>query len=183
MPKKKKPWQTYEEVATYLLNQFAEHFSLECVEGKQSVPGNKSGTNYEIDAKGVMKNGEGFLVVECRRYTTSRLNQEKMGGLAWRIHQDIGAQGGIIVNPLELQIGAKKVAACENIHHVILDQNSTTSQYVLRFLNKVFVGITASVGVSAEMRRRVFSQDEMKVINARPQSEREAFMKNFWENL
>lgn len=177
-----KSWESYEEVATYLLNQFAEHFGLEYVEGKQSVPGNKSGTSWNIEAKGVAENGEGLLIVECRRYTTSRLDQESIGGLAWRI-QDIGAQGGIIVSPLELQIGAKKVAACENIHHVILDQNSTTSQYVLRFLNKVFVGITASVGVSAEMRRRVFSQDEMKVINAMPQSEREEIMKNFWENL
>ena len=177
-----KSWQSYEEVATYLLNEFAEHFGLECVEGKQSVPGNKSGTNWNIEAKGVAENGEGFLIVECRRYTTSRLDQESIGGLAWRI-QDTGAQGGIVVSPLELQAGAKKVAACANIHHVILDPSSTTNQYVLRFLKKVFVGITASVGISAEVRTGFLSPDEMKVINAMPQSEREEFMKNFLENL
>ncbi len=177
-----KSWQSYEEVATYLLNQFAEHFGLECVEGKQSVPGNKSGTNWNIEAKGVAKNGEGFLIVECRRYTTSRLDQESIGGLAWRI-QDTGAQGGIVVSPLELQAGAKKVAACTNIHHVILDPSSTTNHYILRFLKKVFVGAAASVGISAEARIGFLTPDETKAMKAMSTSEREEFMKNFMENL
>ncbi|WP_417915997.1 restriction endonuclease [Candidatus Electronema sp. JC] len=177
----KKSWQTYEEVVTYLLNKFAEHFGLECVEGKQHVPGT-CGTDWEIDAKGVAKNGDGFLIVECRRYTTSRLDQESVAGLAFRI-QDTGAQGGFVVTPLDLQEGAKKVAAHENIHHVILDPNSTTNQYVLRFLKKVFVGVTASVGISAEARVGFISPEETKIINAMPQAEREAFMENFMENL
>lgn len=178
---KKKAWESYEEVATYLLNEFAEHFGLECVEGKQSVPGKKTGTDWELDAKGVAKNGEGFLVVECK-HRKGRLNQAIISSLAYSI-QDTGAQGGIVVTPIDLQKGAKKIAAHENIHHVILDPNSTKNQYVLRFLKKVFVGVTASVGISAEARVGFISPEETKIINAIPQSEREAFMKNFWENL
>jgi hypothetical protein len=34
-----KQWGTYEEVAQYLLNVFATHFSLGHVEGKQVIPG------------------------------------------------------------------------------------------------------------------------------------------------
>ena len=175
-----KSWQSYEEVTTYLLNQFAEHFGLECVEGKQLVPGT-SGTDWEIDAKGVAKNGEGFLIVECK-HRKCRLNQAILGSLAYSI-QDTGAQGGIVVTPIDLQKGAKKIAAHENIHHVILDPNSTKNQYVLRFLKKVFVGVTASVGISAEARVGFISPEETKIINAMPQAEREAFMKNFLENL
>jgi hypothetical protein len=52
-----KPWRTYEEVAQYLLNEFAAHFGLGHVEGKQVVPG-QSGADWEIDAKGVAVNGE-----------------------------------------------------------------------------------------------------------------------------
>lgn len=79
-----KPWEIYEQVAQYLLNRFANHFNLGCVEGKQIVPG-RSGAKWEIDAKGIKVDGEGFVVVECRRYTTKRLSQEEVAGLAFRI--------------------------------------------------------------------------------------------------
>lgn len=141
-----KTWNTYEEVAQYLLNQFAEYFELGRVEGKQIVPG-KSGTEWEIDAKGVKADGEGFLIVECRRYTKSRLNQESMAALAFRI-QDTGAQGGIMVSPLDLQMGAKKVATYSKVQHATLDPKSTTSDYVMRFLKQVFVGVSETVGVT-----------------------------------
>ena len=64
-------WQSYEEVATYLLNQFASEFGLSKVEGKQSVLGLRSQTNWEIDAKGIREGNEGFVIIECRRYETS----------------------------------------------------------------------------------------------------------------
>lgn len=139
-------WKSFEQVAQYLLNQFAEHFKLGRVEGKQIVPG-ESGTEWEIDAKGVRSDGEGFIVIECRRYTKSRLNQESMAALAFRI-QDTGAQGGIVVSPLELQSGAKKVAAYSNVQHVTLDSKSTTSDYMMWFINQIFVGISDTVTVS-----------------------------------
>jgi hypothetical protein len=68
-----KEWQTYEKVAQYLLDRFRETFKLECVEGKQKIPGRCSGTSWEIDAKGILEEGSGFLIIECRRYTTSKL--------------------------------------------------------------------------------------------------------------
>jgi hypothetical protein len=125
-------WRTYEEVAQHLLNEFAVQFGLGHVEGKQIVPG-ESGAGWEIDAKGVAVNGEGFVIIECRRHTTSKLAQESVAGLAYRI-TDTGASGGILVAPLDLQSGAKKVAGHSNIQHVILDPSSTTKEYVLCFL-------------------------------------------------
>jgi hypothetical protein len=132
MKNKNTKWGSYEALAQHLLDQFAVNFNLGKVEGKQVVPGN-SGISWEIDAKGILKDGEGFIVVECRRYTNSRLNQEDVGALAFRI-QDAGAQGGIIVSPLELQSGAKKIAEYSNISHVILSPDSTTRDYLLKFL-------------------------------------------------
>jgi hypothetical protein len=140
-----KAWKSYEEVAQYLLNQFAEHFKLGKVEGEQIIPG-ESGTKWQIEAKGVKDGEEGFIIVECRRYTKSRLSQESMAALAYRI-QDTGAQGGITVSPFEPQSGAKKVAAHSNIQHVILDPKSTTSDYMMRFLNEIFLGISDRVTV------------------------------------
>jgi hypothetical protein len=154
--KRKKPakhWESYEKVAQFLLNRFAEHFKLGRVEDKQIVPG-KSGTVWKIDAKGVKVGGEGFLVVECRRYTKSRLNQKNLAALAYVI-QDTGAEGGITVSPLDLQRGAKIIAANANVQHVILDQNSTTSDYVMRFLNQFFIAFSESVELTENIQIKV----------------------------
>jgi hypothetical protein len=137
-------WEKYEEVAAYLLDQFATEFGLDRVDGKQEIIGQRSGTTWEIDAKGVRQGNTGFMIVECRRYTTSRQNQERVGALAYRII-DVGAAGGIIVSPLGLQDGAEKVATAENIVSAQLDENSTRHEYVLRFLNKIMVGLADSV--------------------------------------
>lgn len=134
-------WESYEQVAQFLLDQIAEHFDLVHVEGKQKIVGKRSGTTYEIDGKGIAKGGEGFVILECRRYTTSRLKQEHMEAIAYRI-RDTGAKGGIIVSPLGLQEGARKIAEAENLISVRLGENSTTTNYILGFLNKIFVGVS-----------------------------------------
>jgi len=142
--KRKKPsgatkWKSYEEVGTYLLNQFAAEFGLDHLEGKQKVSGKRSGTSWEIDAKGVRLGNEGFVIVEFRRHTTSGQSQEKVGGLAYRII-DTGAEGGIIVSPLGPQEGAAKVAAAEKVVPVTLNENCNRLEYVMRILNQIMIG-------------------------------------------
>jgi hypothetical protein len=114
MAEQPKLWRTYEEVATYLLNEMAEEFGLEKVEADKTVIGLRSGTKWRIEAQGIADDGDKFVIIECRRYPRSRLDQESVGGLAYRI-SDSGAFGGILVSPLALQEGAAKVAAAENI--------------------------------------------------------------------
>jgi hypothetical protein len=149
-------WETYEDVTVYILDQIASNLGLERVEGKQHVYGSRSSTNWEIDGRGVQIDGEGFVIIECRRYTTSKQNQERVGGLAYRII-DTGASGGILVSPLGFQEGAKKIAAAEGIQEVFMDATSTRSDYVLKFLNHIFAGIsltaTATVTATAEVIR------------------------------
>lgn len=144
MPEKQ--WTTYEEVAAYLLDQFAEHFGLGRFEGKQVVAG-ESGTEWEIDAKGCAADGGHFIVVECKRHTKTGISQAITAALAWSI-QDVGASGGILVSPIGLQEGARKVASKAGIVEVVLDQNSTTSDYVLKFLNQVCLGFSDSVNLN-----------------------------------
>ena len=145
-----KSWETYEEVAAYLLNQFKDELGLFSVEGKQKVDGVLSGTEFKIDAKGVREGNGGFIIVECRQYTSSKQSQEKIGGLAWRII-DTGAEGGIIVSPLGLQKGAKKIAAITNIMDVHLTANSTPSEFLMQFLNKLMLGTTDNIVLSDEI--------------------------------
>jgi hypothetical protein len=134
-------WRNYEEVAQYLLDQMAAHFGLGRVEGKQLLAG-VSGASWEIDAKGVQENDQGFVIIECRRHTTQGLPQEQIAALAFRI-QDTGAVEGIIVSPLPLQSGARKVAASQRIQEVQLSPDSTTTDYVLRLLQRAFIGVSS----------------------------------------
>ena len=141
-----KQWRTYEEVAAEILDRLREELGLSAVEGKQSIPG-LSGTEWELDAKGIKHGSEAFVIVECRRHTTSRIKQEAIAALAFRI-QDTGAAGGFMVSPLGFQEGAQKVAASANIHSVILNAGATPQQFALSFLGNLFVGLT---GVEARV--------------------------------
>ncbi len=147
-----KKWESYEQVATYLLNQCSKEFGLTRVEGKQLIKGLRTGTNWNIDAKGIKeKENEAFVIIECRRYITTKQNQEHLGGLAYRII-DTGASGGIIVSPIGNQKGAKKIASAENIIEVQLDPHSTPDDFVMKFFDKLKIGRTSSscVGAKAE---------------------------------
>ncbi len=132
-------WISYEQVAAFLLGEFAREFGLEYVEEKQRITGLRTGTTWQVDGKGVKEHGAGFVIVECRRHTTLKQSQERVAALAYRI-DDTGAAGGIIVSPLGLQEGAKRVAAAANIISVQLNQNCNNREFVLAFLEKVMIG-------------------------------------------
>ena len=84
--------------------------------------------------------------------------KEQVAGLAYRI-QDTGADGAILVSPLGVQKGAALVAARENIHIVQLDGESSTADYLMKFLEKTMIGASlemnaeASISFSAEVIR------------------------------
>jgi len=143
-------WQSYEEVATFLLNELASELGLDRVEGKQRLPGLRSGTSWVIDGKGVRAGNEALIIVECRRHTTSRQKQEHLGALSYRI-LDTGAAGGIIVTPLGLQDGAAKIASAEGITPVLLSADATRTDYILGFLKKLFAGVSDRVTVTEKV--------------------------------
>ncbi len=146
----KQSWKSYEDVARYFLNHFRQEFGLERVDPKQKIAGS-SGTSWEIDAKGVCEgDNSAIMLVECRQHRSKPLNQEAVGGLAYRII-DTRAAGGIIVSPLPLQDGAKKVAEANQIVHVRLGPDSTPENFAISFFNKVFVGLTERLTISEQV--------------------------------
>lgn len=144
--KRGKAWADYEEVARYVLQQVGKRFGLADVEGKQKVTGRQSGTDWEIDAKGVQDGDEMIVLVECRRYK-KRLTQEALAAVAYRI-LDTGAAGGITVSPLPLQKGAAKVAEASNIKHVQLRPASTRELWVAEIGTVIHVGITDTINAT-----------------------------------
>jgi hypothetical protein len=158
MTEQPQTWETYEQVAVHIMNRIAAYLGLERVEGKQSVYGSRSGTDWEIDGKGVRVGDEGFVIIECRRYTKDRQKQEQVAALAYRI-QDTGASGAIVVSPLGFQEGAKKVAAAENIHEFFMGPDCTSTDYAVKFLNKVFIGATGHIKVTGHATLSVVGPD------------------------
>jgi len=126
-----------------------EHCSeqIQNMECKQNVVGTRSGTSWQIDAKGVRAADGGFMIVECKRWIKNKHPQDTVGCLAYRII-DTGAIGGIVVSPLGLQEGGQKVAAAENIFEVHMDENSTRNCFVIHFLRKFMVGCTHYLSIS-----------------------------------
>ena len=148
--KRSADWKIYEDVAKTILNNLASEFKLSNVEGKQLVDGIQSGTKWEIDAKGILENGSGFLVIECRRNTTSKQSQDKIGSLAYKII-DTAAVGGIMISAIGVQKGGQLVANAAKIIHMQLDKESTPLDYCLQFLNRIFIGHTESVNATDSM--------------------------------
>ena len=158
-PKAQKAWRTYEEVAAYLLNRFAKEFGLKFVEGKQKIQGRQTDTTWEIDAKGVAEGNQGFFIVECRRYPNpkSKQSQKDLGALAFSII-DSGAVGGIIVSPFGIQKGAAKIAAAKNIISVKLTADSTPTEFVIQFFDKLCLGLTGKITVTGRFSPRLFRE-------------------------
>jgi hypothetical protein len=154
-------WKSYEDLATYLLGQWADQFGLKRVERGGKIIGLRSGTEYSLDAKGFIKDGEGFLIIECRRYLRSKQKQEQMGGLAYRII-DTGAKGGFLVSPLGLQNGAKLIATAENIQEVLLGPESTTTDHVISFLNKILISKSIPIASGVRLVISFMSLDDEK---------------------
>lgn len=144
-------WKKYEAASRKIIQILCDEFGIASVQGETKLIG-KCGTEWSVEGTATLINGEGFLVLECRRYKTKRLNQEALGGLAYRI-QDTGAAGGIIVSPLPLQKGAQYIAEAENIIPIQIESWSTAEYYLAKILGKTFRGIGVKDSIfSAQVR-------------------------------
>jgi len=139
-------WLTYEQAARSVVAHLRRALGVNQVNGKQSIAG-LSGANWEFDAVARHENDARLLLIEARRYTTSRLKQEHLAAFAFRI-QDVGAAGGIIATPLPLQEGAAKVAASANILHLQLSADSTPEVYLAQYMGQSYRGFTVEESLS-----------------------------------
>ncbi len=105
----------------------------------------KTGTLWEIDATAYLESTGGKILVECRRHTTSKIDQEQVGGLVFRI-EDTGAEGGLVVAPIGYQEGARVVAKAKKVTLATLNADATEEGYILKVAEKIFHGVTGKGG-------------------------------------
>jgi hypothetical protein len=143
MSSKVQTWRSYEELARHVLLHFGDLLGISEAEAKQRLMG-KTGAEWEIDAKGVMTGGRGFLVIECKERSTARLNQAAIGSLAFTV-EDVGAAGAIIVTNTGLQEGAGKVAKHHDFKIVYLPKDGTFEEFFASCGNYLLRGVSERV--------------------------------------
>ena len=144
-------WSIYEDAARAAIMSLRRELGLVSVGGKAKAAGN-SGATWELDARAWQDESGRFLLVEARRYRRSRLKQEDIAAVAFRVH-DLGANGAIVVSPLPMQEGAKLVASHAHIEHIQLTAESTPELYLAEYMGQRYhgVAITDSLSVSATL--------------------------------
>lgn len=135
----------YEKAAAFVLNHFKEHFGLASVQGKQKLDG-ESGTDWEVDAKGVRADGKSFVIVECKRYPKKRINQGVMAHAVYSA-KDVGAAGLITVSPLDPQKGAAILAKHEQVVHMTLNADATPQSFAAGFFETLFAASSLNMFV------------------------------------
>lgn len=163
MLEKQPDWQKYENYTVNILNDervrdhIKNYFDLPGFEvhPKRKFKGRKTQTIWEIDGHGYDKNGQ-FILLECKQYSSKTVTQSTVAAFAYAI-RDIGADRGIIITTLGLQIGAKRVAEAEWIGLVTLSYSSTDKNFFIRFSNAkgyghavgAFTDVFGSIGISS----------------------------------
>lgn len=142
---KRRLWSNYEDLSRYVLEQLRGRLGLAAVEQKQLLHGVDSGTDWEVDAKCIRDGDAAILIVECRRYK-SRLTQEALAAVAYRI-RDTRAAGGFTVSPMKLQKGAKKVADASGVLHIQLSADSTPNAWFAQIEDVFHVGFVDTMNV------------------------------------
>jgi hypothetical protein len=125
---------------------FAEMLGISKVEAKQRLAG-ASGTKWEVDAKGVLVDGHGFLVVECKERSNKKIDQAVVASLAFQV-DDVGAQGAVIVTSIGLQKGAEIIARHKGFHLVYLPKDGTFEQFFASCGNHLFQKVSDQVNVN-----------------------------------
>ena len=154
-----KLWESYEDAFRAILERHKEFFGLDAVEpGPGKVP-SESGYVYNVEVIGYAKGDHKAVLFECRRRTTRNLEPKDAGEFAYRI-ESTGAKKGYFVTPLEhgLSGGAKTISAYEQIGHIQLSECATPHDYVMRFLDQVFAGISNQIAMKSEFRCAVYDK-------------------------
>lgn len=149
MEEKEVNYKTYEDAARALLSDVRSFLGLGEVTGEQKLAG-RSGTVWTVEGSAYDVSNERLVLVECKQRKTSALNQETIGGFAYRVN-DTGADRGIIITTVGLQKGAKLVADAERITVIKLDYNATSENYIAEIADQLFLKVTDRIRVGEEV--------------------------------
>jgi len=149
-----KKWENYEVVTREIINKLTDikdQLQLDRIEDKQTIKG-KSGEEWEMEIVAYDSENGKPVLVDCKHWSKSRIPRDIMASFAYKIH-DIGGERGIIVVSTDLQKGAKRIAAIENIEVIKLNYDATADRFdlVLRDRGQHHLGLGGVAKIKDEV--------------------------------
>jgi hypothetical protein len=138
-------WRSYEDAFRSIVAQHQRVFGLESVEPAARHTQGASGHVWDIEVIGYTSGQRKMVIFEVRKKSRN-IEPEAAAGLAYRI-DDTGSDKGYFVTSLgrTLSKGARKIADFNEIGHIQLSVDSTPENYVMKYLNDFFVGLTSKM--------------------------------------
>lgn len=150
--KKKKAWESFEDVFRVILNDHKEYFGLARVEPGPAKAVAESGYVYNIEVLAYAKGDEKLVLFECR-LKIKNLEPGHAGEFIHRI-STTGAKKGYFVTSLEkgLSKGAMMEAGYHQVGHIQLSADATRYEYIMRYMQDFFLGVSPTkIGASASV--------------------------------
>ena len=133
----------YEWVTRRIFHDLREYLGIDRMSSDRTKHVGTSGAEWTVDASCYRIEDDTLVILECRRKTNSKVEQEEVGGLAYRF-MDIGADMAYMVTPIGFQKGAQKVANANKINMVTLNADATDTEYILAVADQLFRGLRVS---------------------------------------
>lgn len=112
----------------------------ERVEGSRKYPGKRSNVKRQVDVTAYRTDGKKILV-ECKLHKRP-VDVEYMEAFYYKIHRDVGADGGLMVSSVGFTEGATGVADAEEIGMATLNPDATEHEYLLEIAGQLWRAIS-----------------------------------------
>jgi len=164
MAKADKAWERFEDAFRAIIDQHKDFFGLESIEPGKSKAPTASGYVYDVEVMAYRKGDRRFVLFECHRKRRN-LEPGDAGEFAYWIERT-GAGSGYFVTKLgkRLSKGAQLLADYERIGHNQLSENATPLDYVMKFMNDTFVGVSSGIIFSHSFDYEVLDTDGNQIV-------------------
>ena len=130
----------FERITRIILHNLREHLGYEQVEESRKYPGKRSGVKRQVDVTAYRTDGKKILV-ECKLHNRP-INVTYMEAFYYKIHRDIGADGGLMVTSIGFTEGAEGIANAETIGMATLNPDATEQEYILKIAGVLWRGVS-----------------------------------------
>jgi len=130
----------FERVTQVILNNLREHLGYERVEGSKKYSGQRSKVKRQVDVTAYQIDGKKMLV-ECKLHKRP-IDVEYLEAFYYKIHRDVGADGGLMVSSVGFTEGAEGIANAEKIGMAVLNPDATEREYLLEIAGQLWRGVS-----------------------------------------
>ena len=139
----------FERIVRAIFQRLREQFGFEHVEGSQFYPARDSGVKRQVDVT-VYALGDRKIIIECKLHKAP-VDINYIDAFHTVIHEDVGADGGIMVSSSGFTSGAVRSAQAKKIDLATLNEDATEHDFIMRINGLVYGGTSRSFRMRANI--------------------------------